>query len=121
VARFQEAYRQYAKTPNVFLGRTLDEDFKWQDIFHTPFEPKDGMCIYLIRLVQEYQKDQSQIPAIRLFKELVELDKYFINTYVLVKLDVYREHIFIYVEPDQDGQKLVMEKALPLHFAKMRY
>ena len=121
VARFQEAYRQYAKTPNVFPGRTLDEDFNWQDIFHTPFEPQDGMCIYLIRLVQEYQKDQSQIPAIRLFKELVELDKYFINTYVLVKMDVYREHIFIYVEPDQDGQKLVMEKALPLHFAKMRY
>jgi hypothetical protein len=79
------------------------------------------MCIYLIRLVQEYQKDQSDISAFRLFKDLVEMVKQFINTYVLVKLDVYREQLFIYVEPDQDGQKLVMEKDLPLHFAKMRY
>jgi hypothetical protein len=79
------------------------------------------MCIYLIRLVQEYQKDQSDISAFRLFKDLVEMVKQFINTYVLVKLDVYREQLFIYVEPDQDGQKLVIEKDLPLHFAKMRY
>jgi hypothetical protein len=49
------------------------------------------------------------------------MDKQFINTYVLVKLDVYREQLFIYVEPDQNGQELVMEKDLPLHFAKMRY
>ena len=121
VARFQEAYRQYSKTPKALPGRTLDKDFNWQDVFRTPFQPQDGMCIYMIRLVQEYQKNQSQIPAIRLFKELVELDPQFINVYVLVKLDVYREHIFIYVEPDQDGQKLVVEKGLPLNFAKMRY
>ncbi|MBW6475383.1 MAG: hypothetical protein K0B14_19815 [Anaerolineaceae bacterium] len=55
------------------------------------------------------------------FCNLVEMDKQFINTYVLVKLDVYREQLFIYVEPDQDGQELVMEKHLPLYFAKMRY
>ena len=121
VARFQEAYRQYTKTPNALPGRTLDEDFNWQDMFCTPFQPQDGMCIYLIRLVQEYQKDQLEFPAFRLFKDLVEMDKQFINTYVLVKLDVYREQLFIYVEPDQDGQKLVMEKDWPLHFAKMRY
>jgi hypothetical protein len=40
---------------------------------------------------------------------------------ILVKLDVYREQLFIYVEPDQDGQELIMEKDLPIHFAKMRY
>lgn len=121
VARFQEAYRQYAKTPNALPGRILDENFNWQDMLSTSFQPQDGMCIYLIRLVQEYQKDQSEIPAIRLFKELVEMDKQYINTYVLVKLDVNRERLFIYVEPDQDGQELVMEKHLPLQFAKMRY
>lgn len=121
VARFQEAYRQYTKTPNALPGRTLDEDFNWQEMICAPFQPQDGMCIYLIRLVQEYQKDQLKIPAIRLFKELVEMDKQYINTYVLVKLDVYREQLFIYVEPDQDGQELVMEKRLPLHFAKIRY
>ena len=121
VARFQEAYRQYAKTPKVLPGRTLDENFNWQDMFCTPFQPQDGMCIYLIRLVQEYQIDRLEIPAIRLFKDLVELDKQFINTYVLVKLDIYRERLFIYVEPDLDGQELVMEKDLPLNFAKMRY
>jgi hypothetical protein len=83
----------------VLPGRILDEDFNWQDMFCTPFQPQDGMCIYLIRLVQEYQKDQLKIPAIRLFKDLVEMDKQYINTYVLVKLDVYREQLFIYVEP----------------------
>jgi hypothetical protein len=121
VDRFQEAYRQYTKTPKALPGRTLQQDFNWQDMFRTPFHPQDGMCIYLIRLVQEYQKDQFQIPAIRLFKELVELDKQYINSYVLVKLDIYREQLAIYVEPDQENQKLIAEKNFPLQFAKKRY
>lgn len=118
VSEFEEAYRRYTNPPEELPGKTLHQDFAWQDIFLNPFQPEDGMLIYLIRLVQEHDDEEKTIPAIRIFKELVELDKSLINTYVLAKLDVYREHLNIYVEPDDDDLHLVAEKRFPLQFAE---
>lgn len=53
-------------------------------------------------------------------KELVELDKSLINTYVLVNLDVYHEHLNSYAEPNDDDLPLVAERKFPLQFAKKK-
>lgn len=120
VARFQKEYRIYSKTPEVLPGKTLDEAFTWQDILQKPFRAEEGMCIYLVRLVQEYEKDQFQLPAIRLFKELVELDSAYLNTYVLVHLDVFQEQLSVYVQPEEDLQ-LIAKRDFPLRFAEKKY
>ncbi|MFO8089963.1 MAG: hypothetical protein R6U13_09025 [Desulfatiglandaceae bacterium] len=120
VSRFEEEYRLYTNPPEELPGETLHQDFAWQDVFQKPFQPEDGMFIYLIRLVQEHDDEGKTIPAIRIFKELVELEKSLINTYVLAKLDVYQEHLSIYVEPNNEDLRLVAERRFPLQFAEKR-
>lgn len=120
VQLFEKEYQKLKPLPGKLPGKTLSADFNWRDIFARPFKPKKGMGIYLIRLVQEKPKDDVKIPAIRIFKELIKLDKSLINTYVLAKLDIYKEQLSIYVEPNNEDLRLVAERKFPLRFAKKK-
>lgn len=120
VQLFETEYQQLKPLPGKLPGKTLPADFSWQDVFAKPFILKKGMSVYLIRLVQEKPVKQDNIPAIRIFKELVKLDKGLINNYVLAKLDIYKEQLSVYVEPNKDDLRLVAERKFPLQFAKKK-
>jgi len=121
VARFQEAYRQYAKTPDLLPGRSLDSSFSWRDVIRKSFHPEEGMNIYLIRLVENHNQDERELPAIALFKDIIELDKVYLNQYVLVVLDVFNEKAKIYIEPDGKRLQLISQRDFPIRFAKKKY
>ncbi|MBW6466091.1 MAG: hypothetical protein K0B06_06275 [Brevefilum sp.] len=121
VARFQEEYRKYTNTPDLLPGRLLDLDFSWRDLFQKSFHPRDGMYIYLIRLVQTYNRDEVEIPAITLFQDLIELEKAYLNQYVLTRLDVNKGLANIFIQPDGEELKLIAEKDFPLRFSKNKY
>jgi len=119
-SQFEMAYRDYSNSLGPFPGRTLERDFNWQDLLRPTFIPKPEMNIYLIRLVGEIDNGERMVPAIRLFKELVELEKELINSYVLVRLNVYQENLSIYVEPPNQDLRLVAKRKFPLRFAKKK-
>jgi len=120
VQLFEKEYQRLKPLPDKLPGKTLSADFSWKDVFSKSFQPKKGMYIYLIRLVQEKHLDSQIIPAIRIFKELIKLDKSLINTYVLVKLNIYKEQASMYVEPKDKDLRLVEERKFPLRFAKKK-
>lgn len=121
VTRFQEAYKKYTKTPDLLPGRNLDLGFSWKDLFQKPFHPKEGMRVYLIRLVENYVQDDLEIPAIRLFQDVVELQKSYLNQYVLAELDIYKGQLNIHIQSDGEDLLLIEQKEFPVRFGKRKY
>lgn len=120
VQLFELEYQKLKPLPKKLPGKTLSLNFNWKSVFTKPFVPKKEMYIYLIRLVQERPVNNLKAPAIRIFKELIKLDKSLINTYVLAKLDIYKELLSLYVEPNNEDLRLVAKRKFPLRFAKKK-
>lgn len=121
VAQFQEAYRQYAKTPEFLSGRSLEQSFSWKDVIRQPFQPEEGMQVYLIRLVENRIQEDRELPTIQLFQDMVELDRVYLNQYVLVMLDIFNEQVKIHIQPDGKELQLIAQKDFSIRFAKMKY
>jgi hypothetical protein len=121
VARFQEAYKKYTKTPDLLPGRKLDPGFSWKELFQKPFHPKEGMHVYLIRLVENCLQDNLEIPAIRLFQDVVKLQKMYLNQYVLAELDIYKGQLNVHIQPDGEDLQLIAQEDFPVRFGKSKY
>lgn len=115
VERFEREYQSINPLPKPMLGERLKADRNYQQAL-SRFSPKKGMVIYLVRLVEMY----NDRPAIRIFKELVYLDKQYLNIYVLVKINVYQNTIELFIQPDSDSLKDILKTEFPLRFSKFK-
>ncbi len=75
------------------------------------------MTIYLIGLVGTNEQEQ---PAIRIFKEQIYLSPEYLNTYVLAKLDVVKQNLTLYVQPNDSDLIPIAEQKFPMRFAKLK-
>ena len=115
--RFEKEYQSYSPLPKRLPGKLLDEDFHYQDLLNKEFEPKPKMAIYFIRLVEPNEEEQ---PAIRILKEQIFLSPEYLNTYVLGKLDVAKQNLTLYIQPNDSDLKPIAEQRFPLRFAKLK-
>lgn len=117
VDRFEKEYQSLNPLPRPLPGTFLEKDFHYQEILLKEFAPKPKMTIFLVRLVELNKQEQ---PAIRIFKEQIYLDSEYLNTYILAKLDVFNESLTLYIEPNNNGLRPIVERKFSLRFARLK-
>ena len=95
----------------------MDKSFYYQDLLNKEFEPSPKMTVYFIRLVELNEQNQ---PAIRILKEQIFLSSEYLNSYVLSKLDVAKQILTLYVQPNDGTLKQVSKQKFPLRFARLK-
>lgn len=117
LSRFEAEYQLIHPLSFNKEGKYLESGFTYKDMLSKPFDPKSNMAIYLIRLVEV---QENQLPAIRIFKEQMVLDYQYVNTYVLVKINLFKETVMAFTEKENGSLQTVAERKFPLKFAKLK-
>lgn len=117
LSQFEAEYRLIHPFSPAKEEKHLESGFTYQDMLSKPFEPKSDMTIYLIRLVEI---QENQLSAIRIFKEQIIMDYQYLNTYVLVKINLFKETAIIFTEKENGCLQTVAERKFTLKFAKLK-